>query len=340
MVHRVASTSDILVPNTMSSIELVMLNGVMVLNRVVVLHDVVVLHSIVVLEDALVDHWVTIDNLIFIHMLNLANVMIHVMVVFFVTRVHFLDEHVTGEVVEGLMLDVVFLDHMVAMVVVVLGHRGRLVVDLGVMMDVRCSVVGRRLSLMVAVLVIDDGLVVDAVVMIYEVLFEVMLGLGLLVNQVVIVMMVIVLVSMVHIVIVIMTPPNRFLVSVVMMHSVAMVILSIAMALILMANRVMVLLVVMLIARVLAEMVVASVAELMQLRAMMCIMVIRVCILDMRLVVMNLFTMVRVLVEVDWLLGVDILVLLDNDIAPVAILFMLSILQVVRQEVPLFIGTH
>ena len=102
---------------------LVVIDSVMVLNSVVMLHDVVVLDSVMVLNDTLVDDWVALDNLILINVLDLANMMVHVMVVLLVVWVNLFDENVMGEVMEGLTLDVVLLDHVIAMVVVMLGHR-------------------------------------------------------------------------------------------------------------------------------------------------------------------------------------------------------------------------
>lgn len=326
----------------------VVLDDIVVLHRVIVLDDIVVLHGVMVINDALVDDWVSVDNFVLVDVLHLANVMVHIVVVLLVVRVDLLDEHVVGEVVEWLVLDVVLLDHMVVVVVVMLSHRRRLVIDLGVVMHVRCRVVRRRLHAVVAVLVVHDGLMVHAVVVVDQVLFEVVLGIGLLVNElmVVVVMVVIVVHGRMLVVIVVMAVMvlesylvvvGVVLVPVVVVHTVAMVVLRVQVALVFVVNRVMVLFIVVLEASVLAVMHVALVVEIVQLWTVVRVVVIWVRVFNMRLMVVDSLAVVRVLVEVDRLV-IDVLVLLDDDIASMAVLLVLSILNLVRQEVLSHVG--
>ena len=284
-----------------------------------------------------------------------------------------LDGHVSVEVVQR-MLFVVLRDHMVAVLAVVFRDRGRRFVDFGVVVDVRRCVVSGRLVLLVLVLVVDDGLVVDSVVMVHQVLIE-MTVLGVRVDllrimmvrfyvmdwridvlvgnlfgcrhavvcvmrigdlfgnwYIVVSVMAIrnlfghwyIVVCMVSIVIVVM---GSLLIYMIVVHAVSMIQLSVESMILFMADRPMVPLIMMLVAMA-PE---ALSLKIVQLRPMVRVMVVRVGVLDVRRVIVHSLAVVRILVEIHWI--VHVFMLCDGNVVTTAMHLMLSVLNIMRKQI-------
>ena len=112
------------------------------------------------------------------------------------------------------------------------------------------------------------------------------------------------------------------------MHSMSMVQLGIEMSFALVADQLVMLSIVMLVASQ-----VLAIANIVELRPVVCIMVIWVGVLDVCLVVVNCFTMVRMLVEVDRVVLVDVVMSLNHVITTMKMHLVLSILLFMRQKV-------
>ena len=289
-----------------------------------------------------------------------------------------LDGHVSVVVVQR-MLFVVLRDHMVAVLAVVFRDRGRRIVDFGVVVDVRRCVVSGRLVLLVLVLVVYDGLVVDSVVMVHQVLIE-MTVLGVRVDllrimmvsfyvmdwridilvgdlfgcwhavvcvmgirvffghwRIVICVMAIrnlfshwyIVVCMVSIVIVVM---GSLLIYMIVVHAVSMVQLSVEPMILFMADRPMVPLIMVLVA--MAPEVLSL--EIVQLGPVMRVMIVRVGVLDVRRVIVHSLAVVRILVEIHGV--VHVFMLCDGNVVTTAMHLMLSILNIMRQQISCLIN--
>ena len=114
----------------------------------------------------------------------------------------------------------------------------------------------------------------------------------------------------------------------VVMHSMSMVQLGIEMSFALVADQLVMLSIVMLVASQ-----VLAIANIVELRPVVCIMVIWVGVLDVCLVVVNCFIMVRMLVEVDRVVLVDVVMSINHDITTMKMHLVLSILLFMRQKV-------
>lgn len=158
--------------------DVVMHDGVMMLDSIVVLDDIVVLKNVMVaidINDMVLDVLrMVINQGILIDVFHLSDVMVHLMVLVWFMVMDLLDHNIMLEVMKGVVLLVMLLDHMVPMIVMVLSDWRRLVVDLRVVVHVRCGVMRRWLCLVMTVLVVYDWLVMHAIVVVNEVLIEVM----------------------------------------------------------------------------------------------------------------------------------------------------------------------
>ena len=309
---------------------------------VVVMDGIMVLDCIVVLESFNIDVVLGVMFVqgILINVLNLTDMMVHRMVLLVVRLVDLLNHDVVMEVMKGMIL-VVLLDHVVPMIIMMFGNGRRLLVNLWVVVHVRGRMMGRWLRLMMAMLMVNDGLLVDAIVVINHVLTEVVMVVitMLVVVFVMLFMMVemvlrllvvicnisdsgmvdfVILVELVmHIGVIVMAvvvnllklPLNslmvtlikvmalfvmwKMLIGVVLMNGMAVV-----SVLLVMADGVMVLLVVVLVP---LEISLVMIFGIVELGPMMCIMVIRVGVLDVCLMIVDSLSMVWVCKEVDWL---------------------------------------
>ena len=296
--------------------------------------------------DHALNDWMVLNDSILVDVFDFAEPVVHFMVMLGLWM-HLLDGHVSVEVVQRMLL-MVLLDHVVAVLTVVFRDRGRRFVNFGVVVHVRRCVVCGGLVLVVRVLVVDDGLPVDPVVMVHQVLIKVAM-LGVRVKDFLLMMMVRlyvmgwrlidvlvgnlfgcwnvvvcvmgirdlfccwhvvvcmmgirdlfgrwhIMVCMVSIVIVVMGSFDDigFLIHVIVVHAVSMVQLSVEPVLLAMADRPMVPLIMMLVAS--APEVLTL--EIVQLGPVVCVMVVRVGVLDVRLVVVHCLTVVRILVEI------------------------------------------
>ena len=109
---------------------------------------------------------------VLVYVLNLTDMMIHLVVLVMRLFMNLFNPQIVVEVVERVLLVVLF-NHVIP-VIVMLGNRRRLFVDLGVMVHVRSCVVGGILRRVMAMFMVDDGLVMDAIVVMNQVLIILM----------------------------------------------------------------------------------------------------------------------------------------------------------------------
>ena len=110
---------------------------------------------------------------VLVYVLNLTDMMIHLVVLVMRLFMYLFNPQIVVEVVERVLL-VVLLNHVIP-VIVMLGNWRRLLVDLGVMVHVRCCVVCGILRRVMAMFMVDDGLVMDAIVVMNQVLIKVVI---------------------------------------------------------------------------------------------------------------------------------------------------------------------